>query len=69
MTLGQEFHAYAAFVKRDLQRLEQLKPYLAQTNLGGTAIGTGVNSSHEFVEKVHARLAELTHLPCNQRLI
>jgi len=60
MTLGQEFQAYASFVKRDQKRLTEVKAQLLATNMGGTAIGTGVNASQKFVGKVNQRLAELT---------
>jgi len=60
ITLGQEFFAYASFVKRDRRRLEESKKYLLQTNLGGTAIGTGINSSKAYVKLVNKRLSQLS---------
>jgi len=60
MTLGQEFLAYASFVKRDQKRLIEVKAHLLATNMGGTAIGTGVNASKKFVDLVNKRIAKLT---------
>jgi aspartate ammonia-lyase len=45
MTLGQEFRAFATTMGEDLQRLRSLAPeLLTEVNLGGTAIGTGINA-------------------------
>jgi aspartate ammonia-lyase len=58
--LSQEMLAYSAFVKRDGQRLNEIKKYLLFTNLGGTAIGTGINSSTNYIKLVNKNLAKLT---------
>jgi len=63
VTLGQEFAAYASLVKRDRQRILAVKKYLYLTNLGGTAIGTGLNSSRHFIRLSNRNLARLTRLP------
>ena len=63
ITLGQEFGAYAALVSRDRQRLREFKKYLYQTNLGGTAIGTGLNSSRQFIKLANRNLSRLSRLP------
>ncbi len=63
ITLGQEFGAYAAFLKRDRQRIGEIKKYLYPTNLGGTAIGTGINSSRKFILLANRNLAKLTGFP------
>jgi aspartate ammonia-lyase len=60
ITLGQEFRAYGSFVNRDRLRLLECKKYLLVTNLGGTAIGTGINSSKSFIKNANKRLAELS---------
>jgi aspartate ammonia-lyase len=60
ITLGQEFGAYYSFVRRDKGRLSELKKYLLETNLGGTAIGTGVNTPRGFSELVNMRLSSLS---------
>lgn len=60
ITLGQEFNAHASLVSRDIKRLEYAKKTLLETNLGGTAIGTGINSSNEFIKEVNSQLSVLT---------
>lgn len=60
ITLGQEFGAYSSLVKRDIKRLDEVKKCLLETNLGGTAIGTGINSSVMFTKNVNKRLSELS---------
>ncbi len=60
ITLGQEFGAYLAFVDRDMHRLVDFKKTLLETNLGGTAIGTGINSSVSFIRFANQKLAELS---------
>ncbi len=64
--LGQEFHAYASAVKRDLTRLEKAKEELYSVNMGGTAIGTGINANKEYFKTVSATLAEVAGLPLYQ---
>jgi aspartate ammonia-lyase len=63
VTLGQEFAAYASFLKRDRRRIGEIKKYLYPTNLGGTAIGTGINSSQKFIRLSNRNLSRLTKLP------
>jgi fumarate hydratase class II len=63
LTLGQEFSGYVAALDGDLSRIEATLPGLYEIALGGTAVGTGLNSHPEFAERVAARLAELTGLP------
>ncbi len=60
--LGQEFAAYAAAVQRDIVRFEEVSRHLLFVNLGGTAIGTGLNASSQYATKVIPHLAELTDL-------
>lgn len=50
--LGQEFEAYGAVTARDIQRLEDFVDKLKVVNLGGTAIGTGINASEEYMENI-----------------
>jgi fumarate hydratase class II len=61
--LGQEFGGYAQQVRYALDRLASVKPRLAELPLGGTAVGTGLNTPPEFAPKVIARLAERTGCP------
>lgn len=63
LTLGQEFSGYVAQLSHGLQRLEQCLPYLYELALGGTAVGTGLNTHPAFAEKVAATIATLTGLP------
>ena len=63
VTLGQEFGGYAAQVRRGVARLESVLPRLAELPLGGTAVGTGINTPPGFAAKVIRRLAEDTGLP------
>jgi fumarate hydratase class II len=58
VTLGQEFGGYAAQVRQGIARLEDALPRLGQIPLGGTAVGTGLNTHPEFAERVRARLQE-----------
>jgi fumarate hydratase class II len=60
--LGQEFLGYAGQVERGRRRLEAALEELGELALGGTAVGTGVNSHPEFARRVVARLAAVTGL-------
>jgi fumarate hydratase class II len=57
VTLGQEFGGYAAQVRQGIARLEDALPRLGQIPLGGTAVGTGLNTHPEFAERVRKLLA------------
>jgi len=61
--LGQEFGGYAAAVRIGIERLESCLPRVAELPLGGTAVGTGINTPTGFSAKVIAELAESTGLP------
>ena len=63
LTLGQEFSGYVAQLDADLERIEQTLPGLYDLAVGGTAVGTGLNTHPEFADRVAARIAELTGLP------
>jgi len=63
MTLGQEFSGYAGQIERNQARLRDLGPRLAQLALGGTAVGTGINTHPEFANAVITRIADATGLP------
>jgi fumarate hydratase class II len=63
LTLGQEFSGYVAQLDGGLARIESTLPGLYEIALGGTAVGTGINSHPEFAERVARRIAELTGLP------
>ncbi|MGH9032224.1 MAG: class II fumarate hydratase, partial [Acidimicrobiia bacterium] len=63
LTLAQEFGGYVAQLDADLARLEAVLPGLYELAIGGTAVGTGLNTHPEFAERVADRIAELTGLP------
>jgi fumarate hydratase, class II len=62
VTLGQEFAGYAAQVRQGIARIESTLERVGQIPLGGTAVGTGLNTHPEFAERVRARLSEETGL-------
>ena len=62
VTLGQEFGGYAAQVREGVARVRDTLPRLGQIPLGGTAVGTGLNTHPEFASRVRARLPEDTGL-------
>ncbi|MBX7257518.1 MAG: class II fumarate hydratase [Candidatus Hydrogenedentes bacterium] len=63
LTLGQEFSGYAQQLTNGIERIESTLPKLAELALGGTAVGTGLNTKKGFDAKVAAKIAELTGLP------
>jgi fumarate hydratase class II len=63
LTVGQEFGGWASLLERDVERLEAVLPGLYDLAIGGTAVGTGLNSHPEFAERAAAKIAELTGLP------
>src|SRR3712207_5609141 len=63
LTVGQEFGGWASLLERDVDRLEAVMPGLYDLAIGGTAVGTGLNSHPEFAERAAAKIAELTGLP------
>jgi len=60
LTLGQEFSGYSTQLKYGIQRIEAVLPRLSQLALGGTAVGTGLNTKVGFDVKVAAKISELT---------
>lgn len=63
MTVGQEFHAFAASLESEVQLLRDAEKYLYAVNMGATAIGTGLNAPKGYAEKCAAHLANLTGKP------
>jgi fumarate hydratase class II len=63
LTLGQEFSGYVSQLDHDLQRLRAVLPDLYELALGGTAVGTGLNTHPEFAARSADRIAKLTSLP------
>ncbi|HWO94145.1 MAG TPA: class II fumarate hydratase, partial [Dehalococcoidia bacterium] len=63
LTLGQEFSGYAAQVENGVARVESVLPRVYELALGGTAVGTGLNTHPEYATRVAAEIARLTGLP------
>lgn len=66
VTLGQEFSGYAQQVSNGIERLESVLPRLAELPLGGTAVGTGVNTPPGFAPAVIEKLRSVTGLPLSE---
>ena len=66
ISLGQEFRAYARVITRDLERFDLAVDSLSHVNLGGTAIGTGLNADPTYVEEIVGVLSEVTDLKLKQ---
>ena len=63
LTLGQEFSGYAEQMTKALKRIDRVLPDLLELALGGTAVGTGLNTHPEFAGRAATRIADLTGLP------
>ena len=65
LTFGQEFGGWASLLDRDIRRLEEVVDVdgLYDLAIGGTAVGTGLNTHPEFAERAAKKIAELTGLP------
>lgn len=63
LTLGQEFSGYVSQLDDDIQRLQAVLPGLYKLAIGGTAVGTGLNTHPQFAEKAAAQIAKETGLP------
>ncbi len=68
VTLGQEFGGYARQIRLAIERVESALPRVAEVPLGGTAVGTGINTPAGFPQKVIAILAESSKLPITEAL-
>lgn len=60
ITLGQEFYAYASALNRDIKRIDTAIDALLEINLGGTAIGTGLNANEKYCKKVILHLSKFS---------
>jgi len=63
MTIGQEFHAFAASLETEIQVLKEAERHLYAVNMGATAIGSGINVPKGYPQAVAAELARLTKRP------
>ena len=61
--LGQEFSAYGITIERDIKRLQHASETLYELNIGGTAVGTGLNAEPAYIESVVGHLREMTGFP------
>ena len=66
MRLGQTFHSYAIMVGRNLDRLEKIIEEMYVVNIGGTAIGTGINTSEYYFDNIVPILAKICAYPLVQ---
>ncbi|MEG1392553.1 MAG: lyase family protein, partial [Aurantimicrobium sp.] len=62
VTLGQEFGGYAAQIRLGIERIKAALPRIAEVPLGGTAVGTGINTPKGFPQLVIKKLAKETKL-------
>ncbi len=63
MTLGQEFSAWAIMVTEDIHRVQEAQSLIREINMGGTAIGTGLNAHTDYARLVTEKLCLLTGIP------
>lgn len=63
LTLGQEFSGYVSQLNHGLKAIKNTLPHLSELALGGTAVGTGINTPDGYAENVAEKIAELTGLP------
>ncbi|MCB1562100.1 MAG: class II fumarate hydratase [Alphaproteobacteria bacterium] len=63
LTLGQEFSGYARQIENGIKRVKDTLPRLSELAQGGTAVGTGINSTAGFAEKFAGTISDLTGLP------
>lgn len=63
LTLGQEISGYASQLSHGLKAIKNALPHLSELALGGTAVGTGINTPPDYAKNVAAEIARLTKLP------
>jgi fumarate hydratase class II len=63
LTVGQEFSGYASQLDHGLKAIKNTLPHLSELALGGTAVGTGINTPPGYAEKVAQKIAALTNIP------
>src|SRR5690625_2746430 len=67
ITLGQEFEAYGAVLRRDIERLQDAEKYLYEVSMGGTAVGTGLNAEPMYIQHVIKYLRENSGLDVDRK--
>lgn len=58
--LGQEFHAYSVAIRRDINRIDKAMDEMRSLNMGGTAVGTGLNADETYVKRIVPNLSEVS---------
>lgn len=58
--LGQEFHAYSVAIRRDISRMEKAMDEMRSLNMGGTAVGTGLNADEMYLKRIVPNLSEVS---------
>ncbi|MBI6872147.1 aspartate ammonia-lyase [Clostridium aciditolerans] len=64
--LGQEFKAYSSVIKRDILRLEKVQEEVRVVNMGGTAVGTGINADEQYLNKIVCNLSNVAEIELRQ---
>lgn len=64
--LGQEFNAYSSVIKRDILRIEKSKKELEVVNMGGTAVGTGINADKKYFDLIVPAINSVTNMKLKQ---
>ena len=63
ITLGQEFSAYAEYMRRGKERIKYTRELMLELNLGGSAVGNSLNASPKYISKLYPQLRKITGLP------
>lgn len=58
--LGQEFHAYSVAIRRDINRIDKAMEEMRSLNMGGTAVGTGLNADETYLKRIVPNLSEVS---------
>ena len=58
--LGQEFHAYSVAIRRDINRIDKAMDEMRSLNMGGTAVGTGLNADETYLKRIVPNLSEVS---------
>ncbi|MBP2031508.1 aspartate ammonia-lyase [Clostridium algifaecis] len=66
ITLGQEFEAYSSVIKRDIRRIRKAAEELKIVNMGGTAVGTGINADKEYISKIVYNISMVSGIDLKQ---
>lgn len=66
ISLGQTFAAFAKSVGRDVKRFQDATQVLSKLNMGGTAVGTGINADARYIQRIVSNIADITGLPLSQ---